>query len=432
LDQKVFITLLTSAAQHGVSDIHVRAGETPAFRIKGDLVGVKCPPFTDADLQDMCRYMIADARVHDRLADLKEHDGSFEVKDLGRFRYNIFRHQGKLGAVLRLIPSQVPTIEKLGLPPVLRKIAQFSRGLVLVTGVTGSGKSSTLAAMIDAINQTSPVHVLTIEDPIEFLHANRKARLTQREVGRDTGDFADALRAALRQDPDVILVGEMRDAQTIDVALKAAETGHLVFSTVHTTDAVKTIGRLVSVFPSDEQRMARLRLADNLVATISQRLVKRADGRGVVAAQEIMIANAGIQECIADPARTGEINDYIQKSRELSGGQTFDQHLAELYQAGVITLNAAKEASSNASDFERNLMYGATAKGAETRHRMDEAGAIQLEDAVIETTRSRAADENSLDAVGFSTGQTQLGRDQERAAAEKSATKSVFGKKKAG
>jgi twitching motility protein PilT len=298
------------------------------------------------------------------------------VKGLARFRYNIFRHRGRLGAILRIIPSQVPTIEDLGLPQVLKKIAALPRGLVLVTGVTGSGKSSTLAAMIDYVNRTFPYHILTIEDPVEYVHAQKRARVCQREVGRDTGDFAGALRSALRQDPDVILVGEMRDRETIDIALKAAETGHLVFSTVHTPDAIKTVGRLIAVFPAEEQNMVRLRLAENLVATVSQRLLKRADGSGRVAAQEIMISNKSIQECIADPAHTGEINDYISKSREVLGGQTFDQHLVELYREGLVTLEDAKEAASNASDFARNLMYGSSQR-ASGKATPEETGAVE-------------------------------------------------------
>jgi twitching motility protein PilT len=237
-------------------------------------------------------------------------------------------------------------------------IAEMPRGLVLVTGATGSGKSSTLAAMIDHINTHCAAHILTIEDPIEFVHPQKKARVTQREVGRDTDSFAGALRSALRQDPDVILVGEMRDPETIDIALKAAETGHMVFSTVHTTDAIKTIGRLIAVFPPNEQKMVRIRLADNLMSTISQRLLKKADGKGVVVAQEIMVTNAGIQECIMNPDLTGTMNDLITRSHETSGGQTFEQHLAHLFRSGTISLEEAKSASTNPQDFERNIMFG--------------------------------------------------------------------------
>jgi twitching motility protein PilT len=365
MDQKAFLSLLAAAVQHGASDIHLHPGMSPGFRLRGDLVNVKGEPLTEADFQTIVQVLFHGKEMPKDLSKVQDHDGSFEVKNLSRFRYNLFRYKGRLGVILRIIPADIPTIEKLGLPSVLKKIAEVPRGLVLVTGATGSGKSSTLAAMIDHINGTSPCHILTIEDPIEFLHPNKKSRLSQREVGSDTGSFAHALRAALRQDPDVILVGEMRDPETIDVALKAAETGHLVFSTVHTNDAIKTIGRLISVFPPEEQRMVRTRLADNLMATISQRLIKRADGKGSIAAQEIMISNKGIAECISDPDKTHEINDFITKSRELSGGQTFDQHLSELFLKKLITRDAAMENATSPADFERNLMYGGN-PGAET------------------------------------------------------------------
>lgn len=364
MDQQAFLSLLSAAVQHGVSDIHLQPGSPPGFRVKGDLRNVKTNPLTEQDIHAMIKLMVHDKSVHEKLAGLQEYDGSFEVKGLCRFRYNIYRFGSKLGAVLRAIPAVIPTIDKLGLPSSLKKIAMMQRGLVLVTGATGSGKSSTLAAIIDQINSSCPYHILTIEDPVEFVHQQKKSRITQRELGRDTDTFAHALRAALRQDPDVILVGEMRDPVTIDIALKAAETGHLVFSTVHTTDAIKTIGRLISVFPSEEQPIVRQRLADNLVSTVSQRLIKRADGKGMVAAQEIMITNMGIQECISDPDQTGAMNDYISKSKDVQGGQTFDQHLVELYHRGVITLADAKEASSNPTDFERNLMFGSTGSGS--------------------------------------------------------------------
>lgn len=357
MDQPTFLNLLAAAIQHKVSDIHLHPGSPPAFRMKGDLVNVKFPALTDEDMQMIAKTMISDQSVLQKLASLQDFDGSFEVKGLSRFRFNFFRHRGRYGAILRTIPAAVPSIDQLGLPKVLERIAGKQRGLVLLTGATGSGKSSTLAAMIDYINANFPCHILTIEDPIEFVHTPKKARLTQREVGPDTASFAAALRSALRQDPDVILVGEMRDPETIDIALKAAETGHMVFSTVHTSDAIKTIGRLVAVFKPEEQKAVRQRLADNLQATISQRLLKRADGKGLIAAQEIMVSYMAIQECIADPAKTGEMNDYIFKSHDVNGGQTFDQHLATLYKQGVVSLEDAKEASTNPSDFERNLMF---------------------------------------------------------------------------
>ncbi len=381
MEQHIFHALLSSAVQHGVSDIHLKPGSSPAFRLRGDLVNVKSAPLTDEDLERISATLIRDPRVKARIAELQDYDGSFEVKGLARFRFNIFRHQRRLGVILRIVPPVVPSFEGLGLSPVIQKLAMHDRGLVLVTGATGVGKTSTLAAMIDFINSNKHVHIVTIEDPIEFVHQNKKARVTQREVGLDTGNFAGALRSALRQDPDVILVGEMRDAETIDVALKAAETGHLVLSTVHTTDAIKTIGRLVSVFPPEEQAMVRLRLADNLIGTVSQRLLKRADRQGLVAAQEIMVSNVAIMECIADPTRTGEINDFISRSKEISGAQTFDQHLVELYQKGLVTLVDAKEASTNASEFERNLMYGLNVDET-TLSRLQKTDSVQLDQSV--------------------------------------------------
>ena len=370
MQQGDFLGLLQLAFQKKGSDIHLAAGTLPVIRIGGELRQAGNQALTDEDLRQILDWIISEKSVREKIPTIKEYDGSFEVKNLCRFRYNVFRARGRFGIIFRIIPSNIPTIEDLGLPSVLKTIAESSRGLVLVTGATGSGKSSTLAAMIDYINTRSAVHILTIEDPVEFLHPVKKARLTQREIGKDTASFAEALRAALRQDPDVILVGEMRDPETIDIALKAAETGHLVFSTVHTTDAIKTIGRLVAVFPPGEQKMVRLRLADNLVATVSQRLVKRSDRPGMIAAQEIMMTNVGIQECISDPELTGTMNDLIAKSHTPhadaisdSGGQTFEQHLAALYRKKVLTMDAAKEASSNPQDFERNLLFGATSQG---------------------------------------------------------------------
>ena len=286
---------------------------------------------------------------------MRDFDTSYSLEGVGRFRVNILRQKGDWAAVLRVIPKKVPTLDELGLPSVLKKLAREERGLVLVTGVTGSGKSTTLAAMINEINQEARKHIVTIEDPIEFVHEDRLSRVTQREVGADTESFGMALRAALRQDPDVILVGEMRDATTIDTGLKAAETGHLVFSTVHTNDAAKTIGRIIDVFPHDAQNAVRLRLAENLKGTISQRLLRRCDTQGRVVAMEIMICTLTAQELIKDPARTPEIKDYIERSREMYDTQSFDQHLIELFQAGMIDHDTAKAAATNPADFERAL-----------------------------------------------------------------------------
>lgn len=363
LTKETFLNIIKSAAASNVSDIHLRQEEKPSFRLRGDLIQVKAEPLTLPDMKLICSLMIKDEDVLKKIDKVKEHDGSFEVAGVCRVRYNVMRYQGRLGVILRLISSKIPTTEDLKLPAVINKIAGANAGLVLVTGATGSGKSSTLAAMINYINRTSAVHVLTLEDPVEYVHQPIKARITQREIGQDTDDFGNALRSALRQDPDIILIGEMRDAETISIAIKAAETGHLVFGTVHTTDALSTIGRLISMFPPEEQNVVRTRLADNLHATISQRLLKTTDGKGRVAAQEIMINNPGVREAILDPLKTKEIYTYIEKGagKTGSGAQSFDQHITKLYKAGLITMEEAKGNATKPEDFERNLMFGDSA-----------------------------------------------------------------------
>jgi twitching motility protein PilT len=356
--KEAFFNLVKSANASGVSDIHLRTDEKPCFRMRGDLIPVKLEPLTNDDLKMVCAIMIKDEDVLKKLDKVKEHDGSFSVPKVCRVRYNLMRYQGKMGLILRLISDKVPTTEELKLPAVINKIAEANAGLVLVTGATGSGKSSTLAAMINYINRTAAVHILTLEDPVEYVHSPIKARVTQREIGADTSDFNSALRSALRQDPDIILIGEMRDAETISIALKAAETGHLVFGTVHTTDALSTIGRLISMFPPEEQNVVRTRIADNLHATVSQRLLKTVDGKGRIAAQEIMINNPGIRESIMDPNKMKEIYMYIEKGKNGSGAQSFDQHITALYKSGLISIEEAKGNATKPEDFERNLMFG--------------------------------------------------------------------------
>lgn len=358
--EKKFLSLLQAAVQNKASDIHLATGLPPSLRAGDGLVAVTLPPFTAEEMDVLCKFMISDPKQKATYSDAADIDGSFEVKGLGRFRFNLYKSVSGRCAVLRVITQKVPTLDELKLPPQLKKIANMARGLVLVTGATGSGKSSTLAAMIDYLNDTQALHILTIEDPIEFLHQQKKSRISQREIGRDTASFAHALKSALRQDPDVILVGEMRDIETLDIALKAAETGHLVFSTVHTSDAMKTIGRLVSLYPAAEQASARVRLADNLTATISQRLVPATNGKKVVA-QEIMINNLGIQECILDEKKTSEMRGFIEKGKEVSGMQTFDQHLGDLVRQKLVTMDTALEYATNPSDFQRNFSFGGTA-----------------------------------------------------------------------
>jgi twitching motility protein PilT len=352
-----FFSLVKNAVANEVSDIHLRQDEKPTFRLRGDLVAIKMDPLTEEDMRILCHVLIKDEDILLLLSKnkLKEFDGSFAVPNVCRVRINFMRYQSKMGLILRIISDKVPTTEELKLPPAINKIASAGQGLVLVTGATGSGKSSTLAAMINYINRTQPVHILTLEDPVEYVHTPLKARITQREIGNDTVDFNSALRAALRQDPDIILIGEMRDSETIGIAIKAAETGHLVFGTVHTTDALSTIGRLISMFPPEEQHAVRQRIADNLYATVSQRLVKKIDGKGRIAVQEIMINNPGIRDAIQVSENTSEIYTYIKKR---SGGmQTFDQHLTDLFKAGAVSMEEAKSNASKPDDFERNLNF---------------------------------------------------------------------------
>jgi twitching motility protein PilT len=288
---------------------------------------------------------------------VQELDFSFALSGVGRFRVNAFRQRGSLALVIRVIPNRIPDWKELQLPPVLPKLAEEKRGLILVTGTTGSGKSTTLAAMINQINHSRTAHVVTIEDPIEFLFLNKKSSIVQREVGVDTDNFANALRAVLRQDPDVIMIGEMRDTETIDIALKAAETGHLVISTAHTTDTPKTVQRLLSVFSPSEQTLMRMRLAESLRAVVSQRLLPRLDGKGVVPAVEVMVATRAVQECIRDESRTQELGELVAKGRHY-GMQSFDQHLLELLQQGAISKDVALSAATSPADLDLQIRVG--------------------------------------------------------------------------
>lgn len=349
--------VLAAGVKNGASDIHLKADRAPMYRIDGRLREVKAPKLTSADTLEIVRALLARHHASDDVDALNDLDTSYMLDGVGRFRVNIYRQRGSFAVILRIIALKIPTFADLKMPSVLEKISATKRGLILVTGVTGSGKSSTLAAIIDHINANRQEHILTLEDPIEFVHPDKQSSVSQREIGQDSRNFADALRAALRQDPDVILVGEMRDYETIDIALKAAETGHLVLSTVHTTDAVRTIGRLVGVFPPEQQEGARLRLAENLKATISQRLLPRADGQGRIAAAEIMLSNMGVDQAIRDPDRTGEIKDIIERGHLDTGSQSFDQHLTKLFRENLITLETARGAATNAADFERALNF---------------------------------------------------------------------------
>jgi twitching motility protein PilT len=343
--------ILAVALRSAASDIHLKAGLPPMFRLDGALA-----PLKDAKRlspEDIARmgYGIMNDYQKQKFQAHNELDLAYGVPGLGRFRVNIFMQRGTIGLVLRVIPFKIMSIEQLLLPRVLEKIAAEQRGLILVTGTTGSGKSTTLASMIDWINANETCHIMTIEDPIEFLIRDKRSIVNQREVGVDTMSFAQALKSALRQDPDVILVGEMRDHETIETAMTAAETGHLVFSTLHTMDATETINRIIGVFPPHQQKQIRLQLASVLKAVISQRLVPRADGKGRVPAVEVMICTGRVRELIEDKDRTKEIPDAINKGYTTYGMQSFDQSLMFLLKNQVITYEEALRQASNPDDF---------------------------------------------------------------------------------
>lgn len=345
-------TILKVALKGGASDIHLKAGLPPMFRISGSLVPLKNARRLTPDEVTQMAFGIMNPAQKEEFKRSHEIDLAYGVPGLGRFRVNIFQQRGTVGVVFRVIPFGVQNFESLNLPPVLEKIANEERGLVLVTGTTGSGKSTTLAAIIDYINSRKTRHILTIEDPIEFLIRDKRSIVNQREVGTDTLGFAGALKSALRQDPDVILLGEMRDFETIETALTAAETGHLVMSTLHTLDATETINRIVSVFPPYQQKQVRLQLSAILKAVISQRLVPRADGAGRVPALEVLRVTARVRELIIDADRTREIPGAIAKGYAQYGMQTFDQSLLQLLKQKLITFDEALRQATNPDDFK--------------------------------------------------------------------------------
>ena len=365
--------LLRIAMERKASDLHLKVGNYPYLRVDGELVPLSDQPRVSAeDMLNMAFSMMSN-RQKQKFKEAAELDMAYGVAGLGRFRVNVFQQRGNVGVVLRVIPTKIRALDELYLPKIIEQICEESRGLCLVTGVTGSGKSTTLAAMIDRINSVRPEHIITIEDPIEFLHRDKKGFVNQREVEVDTASFGAALRASLRQDPDTILVGEMRDLETIGTALHAAETGHLVFSTLHTLDAVETINRIISVFPPPEQKQIRLQMAAVLKAVISQRLVRKADGTGRVPAVEVLIATEYIRECIITPEKTRLIHEALQAGTSQYGMQTFDQSLYDLYQQGLITYETALENASKPDDFKLRIQgIGSTSDGA--REQMESAG----------------------------------------------------------
>ena len=343
--------ILQVALRGGASDIHLKAGLPPMFRVDGSLVPLKDARRLPPEEISRMAFGIMNDYQKEKFKAQNELDLAYGVPGLGRFRVNVFQQRGTIGVVLRVIPFKIATIDQLVLPKVLEKVAGEQRGLILVTGTTGSGKSTTLAAMVDHINSSETCHIMTIEDPIEFLVRDKRSIVNQREVGVDTLSFAQALKSALRQDPDVILVGEMRDLETIETALTAAETGHLVLSTLHTLDATETIARIVSAFPPHQQKQVRLQLGSVLRAVVSQRLVPRADGKGRVAAVEVLVANSRIREMIEDKDRTKEITQAISQSFTTYGMQTFDQSLMGLFKQNLIAYEEALRQCSNPDDF---------------------------------------------------------------------------------
>ena len=365
--------LLRIAMERKASDLHLKVGNYPYLRVDGELVPLTEQARISAeDMLNMAFSMMSN-RQKQKFKEQAELDMAYGVAGLGRFRVNVFQQRGNVGVVLRVIPTKIRGLDELYLPKIIEQICEESRGLVLVTGVTGSGKSTTLAAMIDRINSTRPEHIITIEDPIEFLHRDKKGFVNQREVEVDTPSFGSALRASLRQDPDTILVGEMRDLETIGTALHAAETGHLVFSTLHSLDAVETINRIISVFPPPEQKQIRLQMAAVLKSVVSQRLVRRADGAGRVPAVEVLIATEYIRECVITPEKTRLIHEALQSGTSQYGMQTFDQSLYDLYQQGLITYETALENASKPDDFKLRVQgIGSTADSA--REQMESAG----------------------------------------------------------
>ncbi|HEY6837346.1 MAG TPA: type IV pilus twitching motility protein PilT [Geobacteraceae bacterium] len=343
--------ILTVAVKARGSDIHIKTGLPPVVRIDGKLRPIPNAPKMSAEMVSAMATSIMNDRQKKLFQDNFEADLSYGVPGLGRFRVSCYSQRGTIAMVFRAIPFGIPSLEALNLPPILKKLCMEERGLILVTGITGSGKSSTLAAMIDYINENRTCNIITIEDPVEFLHRDKKSIISQREVGFDTLSFSNALKSALRQDPDVILVGEMRDHETIETAMNAAETGHLVMSTLHTLDAAETVNRIISIFPPFHQRQIRMQLASVIKGVISQRLVPRSEGKGRVPAVEVMIGTARIRECIDDKEKTKQIPEAIAQGVTTYGMQTFDQSLMQLYTKKMISYEEALRQSSNPDDF---------------------------------------------------------------------------------
>lgn len=343
MDEQTFHALLAKGAQHRASDVLLKVGQPPAFRVGRDLHYMHADKLKPAQTQRLAEFVLAQTRFSGSIADLREYDCSYAVSGVGRYRVNIFRQRQSIALSMRAIPNTIPSFDQLGCPQAVRGFAELDRGLVLVVGAAGNGKSSTLAAMIGEINRSRRLHVVTIEDPIEFIHTDALSSISQREVGLDTASFASALKSALRQDPDVILVGEIRDEETMEIALKAAETGHLVLSTLHTPDVARTIGRILSLCGNQDPQETRERLGDVLRGVVAQRLVPRSDG-GMCAAVEVLVNTPTARESIRKPEGNLPLKDVMERGIHPYGMQTFEMHLKELVRGGYISVETARSA----------------------------------------------------------------------------------------
>ena len=343
--------MLVEMLNHKASDLHIRVGVRPYLRVNGKLEQIATDPMT-IDLMDQIVSQVLNEKQRERFYRKNEMDLALSVSKLGRFRINLYRQRGTAGIAIRAVNTLVPSFEELNLPDTIKKLAQTQRGLIIITGTTGSGKSTTLAALIEEINSNRTDNILTVEDPIEYIYRDKKSIISQREVGGDTETFASALRHAFRQDPDVILIGEVRDLETMSIALTAADTGHLVMTTLHTLNVVETITRIISFFPPHQHQQIRLLLAGTLKAIVCQRLLTRADMPGRVPAIEVMIASGAIKECLMDPDRTIDIPDLMEQGVVQYGMQTFDQSIMKLYKQGLISFEEAMNHASNPDDFD--------------------------------------------------------------------------------
>src|SRR6202162_4317760 len=347
-------SILQNMIQQGASDVHLKVGRPPSLRIDGQMISLEMAPLTQEALRSLAEQIMAPKNIKE-FSEQKESDFALAVPGIGRFRVNAYQQRGTIAYAMRTVPFQAKTVAELNLPEVCERIALMPRGLILVTGITGSGKSTALASMLHYINQNRHANIITIEDPIEFLHRDIKSSINQREVGTDTNSFAQALRRVLRQDPDIILVGEIRDIDTLDTALKAAETGHLVFSTLHTTDATQTINRILSFYPPHQQEEVRYMLSTALKAIISLRLVRRADKKGRVPAAEVLVNTEAVRDQMRDMSKSMNIPQLIREGAVPYGMQSFDQSLMNWYQKGVISYDDALFAATNPAEFSLRL-----------------------------------------------------------------------------